>query len=254
MSQDRQEIRAATTDVDDADDADGRGHTPVVVPVATEAVGSWRRLQGWSGMALIAGGVLLPLATLLHPSLETAGTIIASEARLVAAHVLFTVSWALVLFGLPGLYAAQRTGMGRLGSAGFLQAFAGTYLLAVSGYFGFLAPVLARKAPAVIDAISQYPPVVILNGLAVIGFVLGYILFGIAMTRAAPTRTSGVLVAVGAPSHLLGFGMAQLLSPAIWPVAVLGAVSLGAGLAWPGHRLWRTIAAADRPVDTKEPV
>jgi hypothetical protein len=220
----------------------------------TQVIGSRRRLRDWSGMALMAGGAFLPLATLLHPSLETAGTIIASEVRLVAAHTLFTASWVLLLFGLPELYAADRERMGRLGLTGFVGAFTCTYLLAISGYFGFLAPVLARKAPAVLDAISQYPPVVLLNALAAIGFMLGYILFGIAMTRTTLTRVSGVLVAVGAPSHLLGFGMAQLLSPAIWPVAVLGAASLGAGLAWPGRRLWRRSAAADRPpLNPREP-
>jgi hypothetical protein len=41
----------------------------------------------------------------------------------------------------PGLYAAQRGGMGRLGLSGFLIAFSGTYLIAVTGNFGFLAPV-----------------------------------------------------------------------------------------------------------------
>jgi hypothetical protein len=205
-------------------------------------------------MALMAGGALFPVATLLHPSLETVGTIIAGEGRLVAAHALFTVSWGLVLFGLPGLYAAVRGGMKRLGAAGFSLAFAGTYLLAVSGNFGFLAPVLARKAPGAIDALSGYPPVVSLNGLAAIAFVFGYILFGIAMSRATPTRNPGILVAVGAPAHLLGFGMSQLLSPAIWPVAVVGSVSLGGGLAWAGYRLWRTGAAADRaPLDVRKP-
>ena len=33
-------------------------------------------------------------------------------------------------------------------------------------------------------------------------------------------------------------------SPAVWSVAVLGSVSLGAGLAWPGYRLWRPITAS----------
>ena len=95
-------------------------------------------LLRWCGLALVAAGVV---ATLLHPSRETATTIVASKPRLVAAHVVYTLAWLLVLFGLPGLYAAQRGGMGRLGLVGFLTAFAGTYLIAVTGNFGFLGPV-----------------------------------------------------------------------------------------------------------------
>ena len=95
------------------------------------------RLFRWSGLALVAGGVLLAVATSLHPSRETAPAIIASEARLVAAHVLYTLSSLLVLLGLPGLFVAQRGGMGRLGLVGFLTAFSRTYLIAVTGNFGF---------------------------------------------------------------------------------------------------------------------
>jgi hypothetical protein len=209
-------------------------------------VGRLAHLLGWCGIALMAAGGLMVVATLLHPSRETATTIVASESRLVAAHVVYTLAWLLVLLGLPGLYAAQREGMGRLGLAGFLTAFAGTYLIAVTGNFGFLAPVLAKQSPAVLDSINQYMPVVIINGLAAILFMIGYILFGIAMIRTATLpRWSGVLVAVGAPAHLLGFGMAQLVSTAAWPIAILGSVSLGAGLAWPGYRLWHMPAASD---------
>jgi hypothetical protein len=107
----------------------------------------------------------------------------------------------LVLLGLPGLYAAQRGGMGRLGLAGFLTAFSGTYLIAVTGNFGFLAPILAKQSPAVLDSINQYSPVVIVNGLAAILFMLGYILLGVAMIRSATMpRWFGVLVAVSAPA------------------------------------------------------
>src|SRR5215211_5633668 len=102
------------------------------------------RVLRWCGMALIAAGVLMVIATLLHPSRETATTIVASEPRLVAAHVVYTMAWLLVLLGLPGLYAAQRGRMARLGSIGLLTAFSGTYLIAVSGNFGFLAPILAK--------------------------------------------------------------------------------------------------------------
>jgi hypothetical protein len=55
----------------------------------------------------------------------------------------------------------------------------------VTGNFGFLAPVLAKQSPPVLDSINQYLPVVIINGLAAILFLIGHILFGIAMIRTA---------------------------------------------------------------------
>ena len=205
------------------------------------------RLLRAGGIALVAGGALMVVATLLHPTHETASTIIASEVTLVAAHVTYTLSWLLVLLGLPALYAAQRGRMGRLGFAGFLIAFLGTYLIAVTGNFGFLAPVLAKESPAVLDAINSYPPVLGINGLAAIAFMVGYALFGIAMIRSPSLpRLAGILVAVGAPAHLIGFGLAQLVSPTLWPMAVAGSIGLGAGLAWPGYRLWRSLVSADR--------
>lgn len=213
----------------------------------TEVDWTWGRLLRWAGLALVVGAVLMAVATLLHPSQETAATIIASERRLVVSHSLYTLSWLLVLLGLPGLYATQRGKMGRLGAVGFLGAFVGTYLIAVTGNFGFLAPVLAKEAATVLNPINQYTPVIVVNGLAAVVFVIGYAVFGIAMTRTATVpRMSGVLVAVGGPAHLLGFGVAQLVSPALWPIAVLGSVSLGAGLAWPGYLLWGARVATAR--------
>jgi hypothetical protein len=67
---------------------------------------------------------------------------------------------------------------------GLLTAFSGTYLIAVTGNFGFLAPVLAKQSPAVLDSIGQYLPVLIINGLASF-FMIGYLLFGVAMIRTA---------------------------------------------------------------------
>src|SRR4051812_28611324 len=182
-----------------------------------DQAGRLAHLLRWCGVALIAGGVLMVVATLLHPSRETARTIVASEPRLIAAHVVYTLAWLLVLLGVPGLYAAQRGGMGRLGLVGFLTAFSGTYLIAVTGNFGFLAPVLAKQSPAALDSLGQYLPVVIINGFAAILFMIGYVLFGVAMIRTpALPRRAGILVAVGAPAHLLGFGIAQLVTSAAW--------------------------------------
>jgi hypothetical protein len=201
-------------------------------------------LRRWSGLALVAGGLLMAVATALHPSQETTATILGAEGRLVAAHVLFTVSSLLVLLGLSGLYGTESVRMGRLGLAGFLLAFMGTTLVAVSGNFGFLAPVLAAESPATIDAINVYLPVVALNGAAFGGFVVGFILFGMAMAKTATLpRSSGLLVAVGAPSQVFGFALAQTVSPALWTVAILGSVALGAGLAWPGYQLWQKPAS-----------
>jgi hypothetical protein len=76
--------------------------------VALERRGpSLAALLRWSGLALVAGGLLMAVATAVHPSRETAATILQAEVRLVAAHVLFTLSYLLVLLGLPGLYGAH---------------------------------------------------------------------------------------------------------------------------------------------------
>ena len=193
-----------------------------------------------SGLALVAGGLLMAVATVLHPSRETPATILEAEVRLVAAHALFTLSSLLVLLGLPGLYGAASARMGRLGLVGFLAAFTGTMLIAVSGNFGFLAPVLASQSPQTINAINRYMPEIALNGVAFGGFVVGFVMFGLAMAKTSSfPRPSGLLVAVGAPVQLVGFALAEFASPALWAVAVLGSVALGAGLAWPGYRMWQ---------------
>jgi hypothetical protein len=77
--------------------------------------------------------------------------------------------------------------MGRLGLAGFLTAFSGTYLIAVTGNFGFLAPVLAKQSPAVLESINQYVPVVVINGLAAILFMIA---------GSVDAITAGVLLAL----------------------------------------------------------
>jgi hypothetical protein len=201
-------------------------------------------LLRWSGLALVAGGLLMAVATALHPSRETTATILQAETRLVAAHILFTLSYLLVLLGLPGFYGAYSVRMGRLGLAGFLLAFMGTTLVAVSGNFGFIAPVLAAESPATIDAINRYLPEVALNAVAFGGFVVGFILFGMAMAKTATLpRSSGLLVAVGAPIQVFAFALAQTVLPALWSLAILGSVALGAGLAWPGYQLWQKPAS-----------
>jgi hypothetical protein len=149
------------------------------------------------------------------------------------------VSYLLVLLGLPALYVAESERIGPLGLIGFLVTFAGTALLAISSMFGFMAPVLAADAPASIDAIALYLPVVVFNGFAAVGFMTGFVILGIAVARSKVfPRWSGIFMAVGAPAHLVAFGIAQLASPAFWFVSILGSLLLGSGLAWCGYRMW----------------
>jgi hypothetical protein len=95
-------------------------------------------------------------------------------------------------------------------------------------------------------------------GLAAILFIIGYALFGVAMIRTAMLPSwSGVLVAAGAAAHLLGFGIAQLVSTAAWPMALFSSVGLGAGLAWRPigcgtHRLLRICLFQTRRQDLYE--
>jgi MFS family permease len=200
---------------------------------------STKNLSRWSGIACILAGLLIALATLVHPSRETPEIILEQELRLVAAHWLYTFFCGFLLLGLPGLYAAQSERAGRLGLVSFLMLFFGTLFLAVSGNYGFIAPVLAAQAPAMLDAINAYPPVVALNGLLIVGYLLGFIFFGIATLRSRVLpRQTGILMAIGSPLNIVGAVLSLLVFEVLWIVAILGALALGLGLAWAGYSLW----------------
>jgi hypothetical protein len=200
---------------------------------------SSKDLSRWSGMACILAGLLLALATLIHPSRETPEIILQQVLRLVAAHWLFTFSCGFLLLGLPSLYVAQSQQAGRLGLVSFLMLFFGTLFFAVSNNYGFIAPVLAAQAPAMLDAINAYPPIITLNALLAVGFFLGFIFFGIATLRARVLpRQTGPLMIIGSPLNMVGAVLGLLVSEALWIVAIFGALVLGLGLAWAGYSLW----------------
>ena len=200
---------------------------------------STKNLSRWSGIACILAGLLTVLTTLVHPSRETLEIILEQELRLVAGHWLGTFFCGFLLLGLPGLYAAQSERAGRFGLLSFLILFFGTLFTAESHSYSFFAPVLAAQAPAMLDAINAYPPVIALNALLAVGFFLGFILFGIATLRARVVpRQAGILMAIGSPLQLVGGVLSQLVFEALFIVVILGALALGLGLAWAGYSLW----------------
>jgi hypothetical protein len=200
---------------------------------------SIKDLSRWSGAACILAGVLLALATVVHPSHETPRIILEQELRLVAAHWLYTLFCGFFLLGLPGLYAAQSEQAGRLGFVSFLMVFLGTVCFVESNNYGFIAPVLAARAPALLTAVNMYPSVAALNGLLIVGFFLGLIFFGLAALRARVLPfPAGILLAIGSPLYVVGGALGQLVFEALWGVAILGGVAMGLGLVWAGYSLW----------------
>ena len=197
------------------------------------------------GAALAAGGVLFAVATVLHPPQETPTSIIELEGRLVGSHAVYIVAFVLILLALPVLYSFGLRDIGRLGFVGFLVAWVGTALLAISSQFGFIAPPLAATAPITLDQVIMYPPLVIFNGIAATSFIVGHVLLGIALRRSSAfPGWSGVLVGLGAPVQLIGAGAAQLGAAWLWSIAVVGAIAFGAGLAMCGVRMMGAVAPA----------
>jgi hypothetical protein len=195
----------------------------------------------WSGLALILAGVCIALGTLIHPSNETPATIVAQENRLIIGHWLLTFYCGFLLLGLPGAYASRSRELGRLGLAGFLMLFVGTLFYAVSSDYGFNAPVLARLAPATLDAINAYPPVVAMDAAFVLLLFAGFIILGIAIGRSrAFPAWSGALIAGGWLLFTVSAPLALFVFEPLWILVILGTVLVGAGLAWIGFVLFNS--------------
>jgi hypothetical protein len=195
----------------------------------------------WSGVALLAAGILHFLSEILHPGggdPPTAAAVLGSPYA--ALHTLAIVSIVLVLLGLVGLYARLAAVAGWPGLVGFLASFAGyALLMGVVFYDAYVTPALARNAPALLDRTSPLlagPTFLIPTILAGMLILVGLLVFGVAIMRAGVLpRWAGLVLAIG--GLLLGPGTALP-----HPVFLLGALLVDAALAWLGFALW-----ADRP-------
>jgi hypothetical protein len=105
----------------------------------------------------------------------------------------------------------------------------------------FLASVLAKPSPPVLDPL----PILVGGDHQWVGGDLVHDRLRLVRRRHDQDRDTASLVAVGALAHLLGFGMAQLVTTAAWPIAILGSVCLDAELGWAGYRLWQRPTASD---------
>lgn len=163
------------------------------------------------------------------------------------AHVLYWVSFLLLLIGLPGLHEAQAHRSGRLGAVGFLLALAGSaFGMAVAVVGAHVLPLIgATSGENVTEADFLRPgspvgfllPIVI---LLVLTFMPGYVILGVAALRAQVfPRWCAVLLIVGVVLPLAGAA-----GPIGRFIAIAGSLLLTASLAGFAYALWSGRAPA----------
>jgi hypothetical protein len=196
---------------------------------------STAKLSRWSGLISILAGLLYALGALLHPVGEDIAAY--TGPKWVPAHQVYWVAAMLMLFSLVGVYARQVEQTGWLGLVGFVLAFLGTVV--VNSIFLMASTVLhlvAVQAPAMFDQAAAPPTFGVL--LVVVGYILGYILFGIVTMRAGVLpRWSGLLLIIGSAMFFLSEAVSLNVSLSHL-IVTIGDVIFGAGFVWMGFALW----------------
>jgi len=183
------------------------------------------RLIRWSGLANVAGGVLLVVSDFLEvPILGYGLAEAATTGTYALVNVMVLIGTVMLLVGLVGLYAGQSGTVGLLGLVGFLVSFIGNALVAGAVWQAtFVVPTLAQAVPTFLGEETA--------GWLALGYLLSYalagvgvILFGAATFRARVyPRAAAVLLMIGVvpvaawnfvplpmPDTLLGLAVAWL--------------------------------------------
>ncbi len=195
----------------------------------------------WAGLSAAAAGLIFAGIQPIHPpdviaSVNTSAFIIITSLK--------TVMCLLGLFGIAGLYARQVEKTGWLGLAGYLLL---TTFYAVQMCFAFaeplILPLLTTVAPTFVESVMglssgasgpmNLGAFATIYSLLPLVYLLGLILFGIAIFRAAILpRWAGALLALSGP---LAFIMVAILPHQLERFA---AVPMGIALAWLGFALF----------------
>jgi hypothetical protein len=179
--------------------------------------------------------VLYATGALFHPVGEDLAAVL--NPRWVPSHLIYWFAAILMVVALGGVYARQAKECGLLGLIGLVLALAGTS--AVCGIFLLVStaiPLIATEAPSLLERAMTPPP----WGMPVVilGFALGYILFGLATARAGVLpRAAGVAIVVGMALFVVSEGplFGRVISHAL---VTIGDVLFGLGFAWMGYAVW----------------
>ena len=163
------------------------------------------RLSGW---ALVLGAIGLFVASLLGAVLfpDQSNPTYGKQPLFVIVNLLTALAAALLLLGLPGLYARWRVGYGTLGLVGIVLLALTLMMFGV--FFGLMGamilPYIADQAP---QAFTGPPPSFF--PFFILGTVLstvGPILLAVPMLRGrAPSRVAGWLLVISGVFALLSF-------------------------------------------------
>ncbi|MBF6611908.1 MAG: hypothetical protein IVW55_02135 [Chloroflexi bacterium] len=211
----------------------------------------------WTGISTIVAGVIFAAIQPIHPA-DVVGSVNTNAWAIITG--LKTAMCLLLLLGIVGLYARNVNKAGWLGLAGFL-IFSLSWAIQTAFVFteSFILPPMASLAPKFVDGIlgisygrasevdlGAAPAIyqLVVGG----GYMLGGLLFGIAILRAGilPRWAAGLLAGTAALTPLA----------ALFPhnIQRLAAMPMGLALACLGYALWSERRAQASEEQASEPV
>jgi predicted aconitase with swiveling domain len=209
------------------------------------------KLTRAAGLCAVAAGLLFIFVQFIHPD-ENVASVTTTAWKV--THALTLTMSVLALIGVSGMYLRQVRETGLLGLIGFLL-FGSSFVVIATFTFAetVVLPQLADAAPQYVsdflatviggDVTGEVGALTAANGVAAVTYLLGGLVFGVALFRAGiVARWAALLLAVGALAAVL----VPLLPHSLDRIA---AFPVGLALAGLGYSLWR-----ERRATASEPV
>jgi hypothetical protein len=208
-----------------------------------------------AGISAALSGLIYISIQFVHPADEVAS--LTTQAWVIVHSLSFGMA-VLGMVGLTGIYLRQVRQFGLLGLIGY--AMFGLFFILQSAFVfaeAFIAPLVAADAPQFaedfVGLFGRHPAVTDLGPLAALPlvgsvvYIVGALLFGIAILRARVlSRGAGILlIAAAAVTPIAGALLPHTLEQ-------LAAIPMGLALIWLGYSLWsnqRQNAAQTIPVE-----
>lgn len=208
-----------------------------------------------AGTAAVTAGLVFIGVQIGHPHLD-AESVTTTEMAVRSSLKLLMASLALV--GITGMYLRQVKEVGVLGLVGYVVYAAGYLLIAGSAFVSaFVLPTVAQSNPGVVDDILDVSSgrttaadvglFAVANQLQGLGYLVGGLLFGIALYRARVLSrwASALLAASGVVTVTL-----TLLPDAFYRLL---AYPNGIAMIALGYSLWRTTRTAAENAEASAP-